>query len=114
MPDSTTPPFLDALLGAFARGLLRAWQVGAEGTPPAPRVRRTRTPRQKERAPTAPPPAPPRPRSGHEIVTYRQGRGSFEARIVRFDSEKKELVLERLSDGKRVVRPASKVHAAGK
>jgi len=59
-------------------------------------------------------PTPPRPRAGHEIVRYRQGRGSFEARIVRFDSETKMLTLERLSDGLRVLRPASKVYSGGK
>ncbi len=40
-------------------------------------------------------------------VHYRQGRGTFEARVVRLDGDR--VVLERLADGKRVARPLSKL-----
>ena len=43
-----------------------------------------------------------------DVVHYRQGRGSFEAFVVRTDA-KGHLVVERVSDGKRVTRPASKL-----
>lgn len=42
-----------------------------------------------------------------QTVQYRQGRGTFEARVVRLDGAR--VVLERLADGKRVTRPLSKL-----
>jgi len=42
-------------------------------------------------------------------VRYRQGRGNFEATVVQVRSETNSVVIERLMDGKRVVRPATKV-----
>ena len=119
MPEAA--PFNFAtFLQAFGRGFARAWQLGPAAPSPAPKTRARRARRTGERPAPAPAPAPlprtapPRPRSGHEIVRYRQGRGFFEARIVRFDSATKTLTLERLSDGQRVMRPASKVYPAGK
>lgn len=47
-----------------------------------------------------------------QSVQYKQGRGTFDARIVAIDAEKGALTLERVTDGKKVVRPASKVIAA--
>lgn len=45
-------------------------------------------------------------------VRYRQGRGEFEATVEVNDKNTGELVLKRLSDGKIVRRPATKVTAA--
>ncbi len=45
-------------------------------------------------------------------VQYRQGRGTFDAKVVAIDSKKGLLTLERESDQKKVIRPASKVLAA--
>ncbi len=45
-------------------------------------------------------------------VQYRQGRGTFEARVVGIDAENGTVTLERLNDKKQVVRPAAKVIAA--
>jgi len=45
-------------------------------------------------------------------VTYQQGRGSFEAKVVSVDAAKGTVVLERVKDGKKVKRPAAKVIAA--
>lgn len=45
-------------------------------------------------------------------VQYRQGRGTFDAKIVAIDGKKGLLTLERETDQKKVVRPASKVLAA--
>ncbi len=42
-------------------------------------------------------------------VLYRQGRGSFPAKVVAVDFEMGELLLQRESDGKEVMRPALKV-----
>jgi hypothetical protein len=50
--------------------------------------------------------------SAGEKVIYKQGRGSFEAMIVRTDAAKGLVTIERISDGKRVVRPATKLKAA--
>jgi hypothetical protein len=45
-------------------------------------------------------------------VQYRQGRGTFDARVVGINAEKGTVTLERTSDQKTVVRPAAKVLAA--
>lgn len=45
-------------------------------------------------------------------VQYRQGRGTFDAKVVAVDGKKGLLTLERESDQKKVIRPASKVLAA--
>jgi hypothetical protein len=45
-------------------------------------------------------------------VQYRQGRGTFEARVVGIDAENGTVTLERMGDRKTVVRPAAKVLAA--
>jgi len=42
-------------------------------------------------------------------VQYRQGRGTFDARVVGIDAKKGVVTLERMSDQKKVVRPAAKV-----
>ncbi len=42
-------------------------------------------------------------------VQYRQGRGIFDARVVGIDAKKGVVTLERMSDQKKVVRPAAKV-----
>ena len=43
-----------------------------------------------------------------DVVHYRQGRGTFEAFVIRTEPDG-EIVVERVSDGKRVKRPASKL-----
>jgi len=45
-------------------------------------------------------------------VQYRQGRGTFDAKVIEIDTEKGVLKLERDGDSKKVYRPASKVIAA--
>lgn len=45
-----------------------------------------------------------------QVVTYKQGRGAFEAKVLEIAGG--VLSLERASDGKKVSRPASKVSAA--
>ncbi len=45
-------------------------------------------------------------------VQYRQGRGTFEARVVGIDAKNGNVTLERINDRKTVVRPAAKVLAA--
>jgi hypothetical protein len=45
-------------------------------------------------------------------VQYRQGRGTFEARVVGIDAKNGNVTLERTNDRKTVVRPAAKVLAA--
>lgn len=107
--------FVSTLLSAFVRGVMRAWQGEGSASLPAPARggRRARTRVASEPAPALAQVTPPsKPRAGHEIVRYRQGRGTFEARIVSFDRETKMITLERLSDGKRVERPSSKVYSA--
>jgi hypothetical protein len=44
-------------------------------------------------------------------VQYRQGKGTFDARVVEIDAKYGMLTVERESDGKRVTRPAAKVDA---
>ena len=50
--------------------------------------------------------------SAGQKVTYRQGRGAFEAKVVSVDTDAGTVVLERAKDGKKVKRPAAKVSAA--
>ncbi len=45
-------------------------------------------------------------------VQYRQGRGTFDAKVIEIDVEKGMLRLEREKDSKKVFRPAAKVVAA--
>jgi hypothetical protein len=45
-------------------------------------------------------------------VEYRQGRGTFAAKVVRIDGKRGAAVLERLSDGKRLRRPLAKIYPA--
>ncbi|MGC4115864.1 MAG: hypothetical protein QM765_14970 [Myxococcales bacterium] len=44
-----------------------------------------------------------------QAVKYRQGRGEFEATVAEVDAEKNLVTVERSKDGKKVVRPASKI-----
>ena len=44
-------------------------------------------------------------------VTYNQGRGTFEAKVIRVDVKRGLVTVERMKDGKRVVRPATKITA---
>lgn len=50
-------------------------------------------------------------REGQE-VRYKQGRGTFSATVTAIDPQAKSLTLERVQDGKKVVRPFEKVEAA--
>jgi hypothetical protein len=50
-------------------------------------------------------------RAGQQ-VEYRQGRGTFAAKVVRIEDKRGAAVLERLSDGKRLRRPLAKVYPA--
>jgi len=45
-------------------------------------------------------------------VTYKQGKGTFEAKVTAINVEAGTLKLERSKDGKRVTRPVAKVIAA--
>lgn len=45
-------------------------------------------------------------------VEYRQGRGTFLAKVVRLDPKRGTTVLERVKDKKRISRPISKVYPA--
>ena len=45
-------------------------------------------------------------------VSYNVGRGRFEGKVVRVDVAMGKVVVERLTDGKRALRPAAKVKAA--
>jgi hypothetical protein len=51
--------------------------------------------------------------SAGQLVSYRQGRGTFQAKIMGIDAESAELTLERVSDVKRIARPFDKVIVAG-
>ncbi|HEY3450864.1 MAG TPA: hypothetical protein VGK67_31190 [Myxococcales bacterium] len=46
-----------------------------------------------------------------DMVSYKQGRGTFEATVLEIDEATGLMKVQRLSDGKKVVRPASKVSA---
>ena len=48
-----------------------------------------------------------------QMVSYRQGRGTFEAKVIEVDLERGELKLQREKDGKRVERPFQKVMVVG-
>jgi len=50
--------------------------------------------------------------SNGQTVRYKQGRGEFEAKIVKIDATANRVTVERAKDGKKVVRPADKVYAA--
>lgn len=45
------------------------------------------------------------------IVRYRQGRGTFEAEVIRVDQVSQMATLQRTLDGKRVLRPLDRVYA---
>ena len=60
---------------------------------------------------TAPSTEPAEALGKGSIVHYKQGRGEFEARIIAFNASTRTVTLERLRDGRRVKRPASRVYA---
>jgi len=47
-----------------------------------------------------------------QAVSYKQGRGTFDAKVLEIDEPTGLMTLQRLGDGKKVVRPASKVGAS--
>lgn len=44
------------------------------------------------------------------VVEYRQGRGTFEAEVVRVDAVTGIATLQRTADGKRVLRPVDRIY----
>ncbi|MGC4120513.1 MAG: hypothetical protein QM765_39220 [Myxococcales bacterium] len=46
-----------------------------------------------------------------QTVSYKQGRGTFDAKVLEIDEATGMMKVQRLSDGKKVVRPASKIDA---
>ncbi len=50
--------------------------------------------------------------SAGQAVRYKQGRGEFEAKVVKIDTASNRVTIERAMDGKKVVRPADKLYAA--
>lgn len=117
-PMNSSSQLLTELTSAFGRGFFSGIRDNLLGpVSRAPAVAPARQPRQRKAA-AAPPsdvtvqralPLPPPKRSGYEKVHYRQGRGTFEARIIGFDAATKRVELERLIDGKRLWRPTAKV-----
>jgi hypothetical protein len=92
--------------------------MGSTGTRPAPRRMSTPTP--------APRRSPRRARPARRVaapgiqelkvgdaVAYRQGRGEFGATIKAIDLDAGTVLLARLGDGKKVVRPITKVRVGG-
>ncbi|MCP3167394.1 PspA [Myxococcus qinghaiensis] len=86
-------------------------------TKAAPQARRGR-PRAAGRATTvAAPNSSPSPATSvaYEVgqeVRYKQGRGSFSAKVKSIDAKAKTVTVERVSDNKQVVRPFDKVTPA--
>ena len=85
---------------------------------PAPAPSRGRPPKRRRRAAPKPLRAPgekipklgPAERVGPgRKVWYRQGRGAFEAEVIRVNADAGTVVLQRIADLKRVVRPRDKV-----
>lgn len=110
----------EALLQAIGRGLA---QVLVGDSPPQAepqrRQRRAAGPRRAVRrgrgAGAKAARAPRGPRGGlkgGDYVYYRQGRGTFVARVAEVDSDNSTAVVRRLTDGKRVERPLSKLRRA--
>lgn len=114
---NSSSQLLTELTSAFGRGFFAGIRDNLLGpVPRAPAAAPARQPRQRREAAPQPDvavkralPLPPPKRSGYEKVHYRQGRGTFEARIIGFDAATKRVELERLIDGKRLWRPTAKV-----
>jgi len=47
-----------------------------------------------------------------QLVRYKQGRGEFEAKVLKVDADNNSVFLERVNDGKKVERPAHKIYEA--
>lgn len=98
-------PYRDAIL-AMAE-LVRSAAPAATEKRPAARKKEAAEPRVVKGAVEA-----SKQFSVGQKVRYRQGRGEFEATVEVNDQNAGELVLNRVSDGKIVRRPATKVTAA--
>ncbi|WP_141620345.1 PspA [Myxococcus sp. AB036A] len=61
---------------------------------------------------SSPSPETPASYSEGQEVRYKQGRGTFSAKVKAIDEKAKTLTLERVSDGTKVVRPFDKVTPA--
>ncbi len=121
-PVRTPHAFFEQLGESLGRRLAARFPVRLQEAPaPAPRP----APAKRVRA-QAPRPAPaktalrrtvrsaaPKGRlTAGDLVSYRQGRGSFSAEVVRVDAISGIVTLQRTNDGKRVVRPLDRVYAA--
>lgn len=83
---------------------------------PAPQKSRGR-PRTAGRTVASVPSSSPSPATSatYEVgqeVRYKQGRGSFSAKVTAVDAKAKSVTVERVSDNKKVVRPFDKVSPA--
>jgi hypothetical protein len=47
-----------------------------------------------------------------QAVRYKQGRGIFDATVMGINAEDNTLTIQRVKDGKKIVRPAGKVYVA--
>jgi len=90
------------------RGPGRPRKATAKAAPPAApvRLRRRRGSKAKAAARAA------KNLTVGQKVTFKMGRGAFEAKVVSIDAAKGTVELERAKDGKKVTRPAAKVTAA--
>ncbi|NNC19524.1 PspA [Corallococcus exiguus] len=84
---------------------------------PAPQKSRGRPRAAGRTATAAAPSSSPGPETSvsYELgqeVRYKQGRGSFSAKVKSIDAKAKTVTVERVSDGKQVVRPFDKVTPA--
>lgn len=61
---------------------------------------------------SSPSPETPASYAEGQEVRYKQGRGTFSAKVKAVDAEAKTVTVERVSDGKQVVRPFDKVTPA--
>jgi len=126
MDTSFLLPFLNELADSIGRGVTRGFvaeadrptpQVSSLAPEPEPEpVRRVRRRRASSRK--VPPRKAPAPKkeegltSAPEVgamVRYRQGRGTFNARVASVDEARGTAVVERAMDGRSVERPFSKL-----
>jgi hypothetical protein len=102
-----------ALLGKVSKFLVKAGGRGP-GRPPKAVAAKAKKPARRARRGSktkAAASAAAKFKAGQKVF-YKQGRGTFEAKVVRVDAAKGLITVQRNKDGKRVARPAAKLKAA--